>query len=64
MGVFVDRCDFVLEWEKESFGVGPITSSNEEIAVVDENGQVTAKQKGEVQIIATYRGKKQYSRPR
>ncbi|WP_312109834.1 Ig-like domain-containing protein [Brevibacillus reuszeri] len=34
------------------------TSSNEEIAVVDENGQVTAKQKGKVQIIATYQGKK------
>jgi len=42
---------------KESFRVGPITSSNEEIAVVDENG-LTAKQKGKVQIIATYQGKK------
>ncbi|WP_353936552.1 Ig-like domain-containing protein [uncultured Brevibacillus sp.] len=34
------------------------TSSNEEIAVVDENGRVTAKEKGNVQIIATFQGKK------
>lgn len=34
------------------------TSSNEEIAVVDENGRVTAKEKGKVQITATFQGKK------
>ncbi|TQR38960.1 Ig-like domain-containing protein [Brevibacillus brevis] len=34
------------------------TSSNEAVAVVDENGRVTAKEKGKVQIIATFQGKK------
>lgn len=34
------------------------TSSNEDVAGVDENGRVTAKAKGKAQIIATFQGKR------